>query len=134
MNDYTPTTDEVREDFAYPWEGFKQDREGRMAVFDRWIAAHDREVAAQALRWAAERILPYSGIGLANGAPRADVSAWLMDRAARLTTTTEDDRCNIPGGCCTHENTHNGLGIAGVGECTDCMNTGHMHPIEEETT
>ena len=25
-----------------------------------------------------------------NGAPRADVSAWLMDRAARLTDTSEE--------------------------------------------
>ena len=59
------------------------------ALAPRWLSEHDREVAARALREAAERILPYSDIGLANGAPRADVSAWLMDRAARLATTTE---------------------------------------------
>lgn len=37
MSGYTPTTDEVREDFAYPWEGFEQDREGRLEAFDRWL-------------------------------------------------------------------------------------------------
>jgi hypothetical protein len=47
-NEYTPTHDEVREDFAYPWEGFQQDREGRLAAFDRWMAKHDAEVAAPA--------------------------------------------------------------------------------------
>ena len=49
MSEYTPTTDEVREDFAYPWEGFKQNREGRLAAFDRWLA----QVKAEALRDAA---------------------------------------------------------------------------------
>lgn len=130
MNDYTPTTDEVREDFAYPWDGFKQDREGRLAAFDRWIAAHDREVAAQALREVAD----YQGPAdeAAHFTPEArNLLRSLADRISVL--ATEDDRCNIPGGCCTHENTHNGLGIAGVGECTDCMNTGHMHPTEETT-
>jgi hypothetical protein len=37
MTDYTPTTDEVRE--AYIW-----DEEDYAAEFDRWLAAHDKEV------------------------------------------------------------------------------------------
>lgn len=44
MSGYTPTTDEVREDFAYPWEGFKQDREGRLEAFDRWLNAERARV------------------------------------------------------------------------------------------
>lgn len=54
MSDYTPTTTEVREDFAYPWEGFQQDREGRLAAFDAWIAQHDAEIQARGLIEAAE--------------------------------------------------------------------------------
>lgn len=49
MSDYTPTTTEVREDFAYPWEGFEQNREGRLAAFDAWLAKHDAEVADKVL-------------------------------------------------------------------------------------
>jgi hypothetical protein len=45
---YTPTQDDVREDFAYPWEGFQQDREGRLAAFDRWLAKHDAGKVAPA--------------------------------------------------------------------------------------
>lgn len=50
MSEYTPTDAEVREDFAYPWEGFVQDRPGRLAAFDRWLAAHDAKVKAEVLR------------------------------------------------------------------------------------
>ena len=51
MSDYTPTTSEVREDFAYPMEGFYQDRPARLAAFDRWLAneraeAYDEGYAA----------------------------------------------------------------------------------------
>lgn len=56
MTDYTPTTEEVRQDFAYPWEGFKQDKQGRLEAFDRWINRRDRKVKAKALRDAADAI------------------------------------------------------------------------------
>lgn len=56
MSDYTPTQDEVREDFAYPWEGHEQDREARLAAFDRWLAQHDAEVARAALNKAADEM------------------------------------------------------------------------------
>lgn len=50
MSDYTPTTEEVREDYALGrnevvgagW--YDQHR----AEFDRWLAAHDAEVASKA--------------------------------------------------------------------------------------
>lgn len=97
MSDYTPTTDEVREDFAYPWEGFKQDREGRLAAFDRWLADHDREAAARALEEAADdwqrgewanapRRLDQVQERIANG---QHVGDWIRARAARLTDTSE---------------------------------------------
>lgn len=46
--EYTPTTEQVREDFAYPWEGFPQDRAARLAAFDRWLTEYDRAGRAEA--------------------------------------------------------------------------------------
>lgn len=46
--EYMPTTSHVREDFAYPWDGFKQYREARLAAFDRWLADHDAHIRAEA--------------------------------------------------------------------------------------
>ena len=63
MSEYTPTTEEIREYVEVgdpkPWESPSpevDERERRRGeAFDRWLAAHDREVAAKALRDAAER-------------------------------------------------------------------------------
>jgi hypothetical protein len=38
-------------------------------------------VAVETLHDAANRLMPFSGIGLANGATRADVAQWLRARA-----------------------------------------------------
>ncbi len=51
MSDYTPTTEDV--EFCFVGE---YDPEMRSRAFHRWIAAHDREVRAQALREAADKI------------------------------------------------------------------------------
>lgn len=48
MSDYTPDTDEVKIHYAYPYRDDLKDT--KRAEFDRWLAAHDREVAAKA--WA----------------------------------------------------------------------------------
>lgn len=58
MTDYTPTTETVRERFAdgFPRAGYIQALED----FDRWLAAHDAEVRAAALREAAEFIQPWN--------------------------------------------------------------------------
>lgn len=59
MTDYTPTTDEVRDLFVYgAWERARNgcDDEANEAEFDWWLAARDREVAAKALRDAANGI------------------------------------------------------------------------------
>ena len=76
MSDYTPTTDTVQATYAAHHS--KCAPCGEVAVslrdeFDRWLSAHDREVAARALREAAvvvgdEWLL--AAAGLLNG--RAD--------------------------------------------------------------
>ena len=46
---YTPTTDEVEHRYAYD-ELYSMDCEADHHAFRRWLAAHDREIRAQALR------------------------------------------------------------------------------------
>ena len=54
MTDYTPTTEEVREEYVYGAQ--EVDLDDRVVVsfdeadarFDRWLAAHDAEVKAEA--------------------------------------------------------------------------------------
>ena len=58
-DDYTPTTDEVRQDFGYPWEGFKPDKRGRLAAFDRWLVEHYRQVAETAWDEAARAVIEF---------------------------------------------------------------------------
>ena len=52
---YTPTTDEVEHRYAYD-ELYSMDCEADHHAFRRWLAAHDAQVAAQALREAADKI------------------------------------------------------------------------------
>ena len=88
---YTPTTEEVRSVYGGP----RCEPE-----FDRWLAAHDAEVAAQALREAADRIhvslqqahkragrtldpmFSQHDQGLWDGYKNAE--NWLRDRADRI--------------------------------------------------
>jgi hypothetical protein len=49
MSDYTPSTDQVREGYAYTSRGNGEDRVLHFETFDRWLAKHDAEVAATAL-------------------------------------------------------------------------------------
>jgi len=48
MSEYTPATDNVRSRYIYwasgPMEAFDGEMAARGAEFDRWLAAHDREV------------------------------------------------------------------------------------------
>ena len=86
MSDYTPTTEDV--EFCFVGE---YDPEMRSRAFHRWIAAHDREVRAQALREAAYWLDGFEG-------PRGHTSAY--DRAGRdiirllreRATKTKEDR------------------------------------------
>ena len=52
MTDYTPTTEQVRNGWID--NGTHEERDG--AEFDRWLAAHDAQVAAKALRDAADAL------------------------------------------------------------------------------
>lgn len=55
MSEYTPTTEEVRGGYAYDgW--LHKPVQVRLNGFDRWLEAHDREVKAQALQEAADRL------------------------------------------------------------------------------
>ena len=45
---YTPTTDDVRDEWIESGQGSPTVRLHAGAAFDRWLAAHDAEVAAQA--------------------------------------------------------------------------------------
>lgn len=53
MSEYTPTTEEVRDKWASCVEefgtsrGMHLDYDDALAAFDRWLAAHDAEVAAR---------------------------------------------------------------------------------------
>lgn len=68
MSGYTPTTEDV--EFCFVGE---YDPEMRSRAFHRWLAAHDREVRAQALREAASAPIP-----------RAGLRQWLRARADRI--------------------------------------------------
>lgn len=49
-DDHTPTTEEIRHYFAYPWSDRFEDEPVMLAGFDRWLTAHDAEVKASALK------------------------------------------------------------------------------------
>ena len=53
MSNYTPTTDEVRDAYGY-WSD--SGPHAPPDEFNRWLAAHDAEVRAQALNEAADKI------------------------------------------------------------------------------
>lgn len=55
MSEFVPTTEYVRDAYQHSvMVSGPEMREALGAEFDRWIAAHDREVAARAVRQAAE--------------------------------------------------------------------------------
>ena len=78
MSDYTPTTDEVEHRYAYD-ELYSMDCEADHRAFRRWLAAHDVEVRAQALREAASAPIPRAALNTRNG-----LRQWLRARADRI--------------------------------------------------
>ena len=54
MTEYTPTTEVVRLQHTGGWHVESIPGRNALAEFDRWLAAHDAEVAANALRDAAD--------------------------------------------------------------------------------
>ena len=75
---YTPTTDEVEHRYAYD-ELYSMDCEADHRAFRRWLAAHDVEVRAQALRGAASAPIPRAALNTRNG-----LRQWLRARADRI--------------------------------------------------
>ena len=86
MSKYTPTTEYVRDFYAKFTPSILIDRrpngyERAEAEFDRWLAEHDREVAAGALRDAAGSAIPRKA--LAQG-----TRDWLRARADQIKDET----------------------------------------------
>ena len=97
MSAYTPTTATIRAEYAgrvEAWEMTYAEQEAARAEevveFDRWLAAHDAQVAAQALREAAdemEAMLGEHGPGNRNtgyGQAGLALLARIRDRADRI--------------------------------------------------
>lgn len=95
--EYVPTTDEIREAAVEtggysPWFPPTPERDAKRGVaFDRWLAEHDREVAADALRDAATYMgtHPVLRVERAHGAiefsgDREFFRLWLRQRAREL--------------------------------------------------
>ena len=94
MSDYTPTTAQVRDFWASDGKfqpaaksyGFTEST----AEFDRWLEAHDREVAAKALHLAADRLPAFHD----RNAPEWAITStfkWLHERADRIEAGDFDD-------------------------------------------
>ena len=104
MSDYTPTTEEVRRDYvackSSPQASMSDDDLIPIYVsrnrFDRWLAAHDREVAAKAIRefmeqlQTAESVLALKLDNILNGIDWMDsgdeVARWII---SAITATGE---------------------------------------------
>ena len=80
---YTPTTDDVRDEWIESGQGSPTVRLHAGAAFDRWLAAHDRDVRAQALREAAD-VLDRQPAKAKHGLPMMLRADWLRDRANRI--------------------------------------------------
>ena len=109
MSKYAPTTGEVRRRYAYARSGKPGHKnQGAVAEFDRWLAAHDAEVAAKALEDAADQIdkdfqsLPSWDESYRDGTRTqewetggtrmiVDTLDWLRARAAAIGTTNESE-------------------------------------------
>jgi len=89
MSKYTPTTEVVKVRYAIGHGGLSDDVEdARAEDFDRWLAAHDRQVQAEALRAHYRRVSRFMPPGLVD---RATVLADLDDYATRLEKGSDDD-------------------------------------------
>jgi hypothetical protein len=68
-----------------PINGAQTHRRVMGDIFDRWLVAHDREVAAKALREAAALVYEdWSGGHAYEGVARQEVEDWLYARADRI--------------------------------------------------
>lgn len=100
-NGDTPTTDQVRDGYAhdgldyerYTKERYEAQAASLYAEFDRWLAAHDAEVAANALEEAAMRADSdwgeFAYIGADGLITYGTVPEMLNDRAAEIRKAAE---------------------------------------------
>jgi hypothetical protein len=61
MSEYIPTTDEIEENYiysVYDTNGETDSSREAGSRFDAWLKRHDREIAAKALRYAADDLTP----------------------------------------------------------------------------
>ena len=81
MSEYTPTTKAVRTNYAMTMLRVGRKDINPYLVFDHWLAKHDREVAAKALRDAAKDSqmgpVPY-------GWNASGIASWLLARAEQI--------------------------------------------------
>lgn len=92
---YTPTTDDVRHGYC-DWMGTQATWDERADQFDRWLAAHDAQVRAEALRQAnaalADIDIDYIALVLPESFREGDIDEftvdamglWMVDRADRI--------------------------------------------------
>ena len=73
--EYVPTADEIRYRVEHDWEPYGD------GSFDAWLAAHDAQVRAEALREAASTILRVAQHGGDGDTSPAETARWLLDRA-----------------------------------------------------
>lgn len=87
MSEYIPTTDAVKTNYAMTMLRVGRKDVDPYSAFDRWLAEHDREVAAKTLVDAAKDIyLPSEGPAMYVDIAYAEhlASQYLKDRAARI--------------------------------------------------
>lgn len=83
MSDYTPTTDEVYAAIADAAPGWGLSELDDADALTRWLAVHDREVAAKALRDASTGTLAWIVKPTPDG-EWTSVASWLRTRADRI--------------------------------------------------
>ena len=91
MSDYTPTTGHVQDAYCHVQQGVMGERgdaahEKFHAEFDRWLAAHDAEVAAKALEEAASawQVSGWAHDLPEKGAERAQVILHMAQAATEM--------------------------------------------------
>lgn len=86
MSEHTPTTDEVRAMYGADEFGVPAPLGQPVPDFDRWLAGHDRKVAARAFEDAADFLLtdPTAGPGTTKRLRHRIYAAWLRERAKNI--------------------------------------------------
>ena len=95
MSDYTPTTDEVRDRYAWGRSdvGYVSYDEAE-AEFDLWLAAHDATVRAEERARMSQRALdPVFGVPFDHDHDVAIVSAWITDEIHASAYPHHEEHC-----------------------------------------